>query len=149
MNSSYERSDSVRIGETLVGKGVFAERGYPAHSVIGEISGEIIIDSPNGSSYAIEIDERTQLEPHAPFRFLNHSCQPNCEFDSFDDDIVTGEVAPLYLIALREISTGEELTIDYNWSASSAIPCRCSAPQCRGWIVSIDELHLVECRDRA
>ncbi len=135
--------NSVRIGETPVGKGVFTERSYPANAVIGEITGELVTDCPNGSSYSFEIDDRTQLEPHAPFRYLNHSCEPNCEFDWFEDDGINGDVAPLYLIALRDIWSGEELTIDYNWPASFAVPCHCVAASCRGWIVSFDELELL------
>ena len=58
--------DSVRIGETPVGKGVFTQRSYPAHAFIGEIAGEIVTDRSSGSSYSFEIDDRTQLEPYAP-----------------------------------------------------------------------------------
>ena len=134
----------VRIDETPMGKGVFAKRCYPATAVIGEITGEIIIDCLDGSSYSFEIDDRTQLEPDAPFRYLNHSCQPNCEFDWFEDDSTEGVVAPLYLLALQDIWPGEELTIDYNWPASGAIPCHCLAASCRGWIVSLDELNLLK-----
>ena len=133
----------VRIGETPVGKGVFSKRCYPATAVIGEITGEIVIDCPDGSRYSFEIDDRTQLEPDAPFRYLNHSCEPNCEFDWFADDGMDGDAAPLYLIALHNICPGEELTIDYNWPASGAIPCHCLAASCRGWIVSLDELYLL------
>ncbi len=84
--SRIHRGDSVRIGETPVGKGVFSERSYPLHAIIGEITGKLVTESANGSQYAFEIDDRTQLEPDAPFRYLNHSCEPNCEFDSFEDD---------------------------------------------------------------
>ena len=145
---SVHRDDSVSIGETPVGKGVFSKRSYPVKAVIGEITGDVVRDCPSGSSYSFEIDDRTQLEPHAPFRYLNHSCEPNCEFDWFDDDGMNGDVAPLYLIALRDIWTGEELTIDYNWPAIFAVPCHCAAASCRGWIVSVDELDsLVRTRE--
>ena len=141
--TSIHPSDVVRVGETPVGKGVFAQRGYPVRAVIGEITGKLCTCGPVASSYAFEIDDRTHLEPAPPFRFLNHSCDPNCEFDSCDDGDVDAQPTPLYLIALRDIWPGEELTIDYNWPASGAIPCRCAAASCRGWIVSVDELHLL------
>ena len=146
--TSVYRDGSVTVGDTPVGKGVFSELSYPANAIIGEITGEVVKDSASGAAYSFEIDERTQLEPYAPFRYLNHSCDPNCEFDWFDDDKLNGDVAPLYLIALRDIWPGEELTIDYNWPAISAIPCHCSTASCRGWIVSIDELDsLVRTRE--
>lgn len=147
-NHRIHRGDSVRLGETHVGKGVFTERSYPAGAVIGEITGDVVTDRAHGSSYSFEIDEQTQLEPYAPFRYLNHSCEPNCEFDHFDDDGEYGAGARLYVIALGDILAGAELTIDYNWPARSAIPCRCCAESCRGWIVCLDELEeLTEPRD--
>jgi hypothetical protein len=136
-------NDSVSVGETPMGKGVFAARSFPARAVIGEITGDLVTDGSRDASYAFEMDERTQLDPHEPFRFLNHRCEPNCEFDSFEDAGSNGEFAPLYLIALCDIHPGEELTIDYNWPAGHAIRCHCSAASCRGWIVSLDELHLL------
>jgi SET domain-containing protein len=88
------------------------------------------------------------LEPHAPFRYVNHSCEPNCDFDFFD--LTPAGDSPtqrhVFLLALREIKPGEELTIDYNWSADTAIPCRCEAPTCRGWIVTPDQLATVTAR---
>lgn len=136
-------NDSVSVGETPMGKGVFAVRNFPAGAVIGEISGELVSDGSRDSNYIFEMNEQTVLDPHPPFRFLNHCCEPNCEFDSFEDTGPNGEFAPLYLIALCDIHTGEELTIDYNWPAGHAIRCNCSAASCRGWIVSLDELHLL------
>lgn len=137
--SWVHRGDSVRIGETPVGKGVFAERSYPVDSVIGEITGEVNYES-DGSSYSFEIDENTQLEPYAPYRYLNHSCDPNCEFNY--EEVESG-IPILYVIALREIRSGEELTIDYNWPADAAIPCQCGAHNCRGWIVWEGDLERV------
>jgi len=139
---------SVRVGPTRLGKGVFARRRYPAEAVIGEIEGRIIDDPHYGSDYCMNIDDGRVLEPAAPFRYVNHSCEPNCEFDFFDLRD-TGQTEPerrVFLIALREIKPGEELTIDYNWSAAAAIPCRCHAPSCRGWIVNPDELDALRAR---
>jgi hypothetical protein len=135
--------DAVRVGETPVGKGVFALRSYPAKAVVGEIAGDLVTDGSRNCNYTFEMDEATVLDPYPPFRYLNHCCEPNCEFDSFDETGPNGEHPPLYLIALRDIQPGEELTIDYNWPAENAIVCGCQAASCRGWIVSLDELHLL------
>ena len=83
---SLERE--VRVGDTPVGKGVFAQRDYSANSVIGEITGDLITDASGGSCNSFVVDERTELDPHAPFRFLNHSCEPNCEVIWFDDAVI-------------------------------------------------------------
>lgn len=147
--SRGERDKSVRVGRTRVGKGVFARRRYLAATVIGEIQGDVIDDPDYGSRYCMDIGDGCVLEPHAPFRYVNHSCEPNCEFDFFD--LTPSDDCPaqrhVFLLALREIKPGEELTIDYNWSADTAIPCRCEAPSCRGWIVSPDQLDTVTARE--
>jgi len=142
------RDKSVRIGATHVGKGLFARRRYPADTVIGEIEGHVIEDPHYGSDYCMNIGDGRVLEPMAPFRYVNHSCEPNCEFDFFDlrEAGQTGTHRRVFLIALREIKPGEELTIDYNWPAACAIPCRCRAPSCRGWIVRSDELDTLLAR---
>ena len=138
--------DAVQIRDTHVGKGVFAAQDFPFSAVIGEIEGTIIVDRNYASSYCFDLEDDCQLEPDPPFRYVNHSCDPNCEFDWFfeadSDDVVTTK--RLYLITLREISNGEELTIDYNWPAEGAIRCECNSPLCRGWIVSVDEIDQVE-----
>ena len=133
----------VRIGQTHVGKGVFAQRIFQTNWVIGEIQGELIHDPKYTSEYCFDLEDGCMLEPQPPLRYVNHSCEPNCEFNWFDVTD-TGELESrrrVFLIALREIKPGEELTIDYNWPIESAIPCRCRAPSCRGWIVVPGELE--------
>ncbi|XP_036672163.3 histone-lysine N-methyltransferase ash1 [Drosophila suzukii] len=66
-------------------------------------------------------------------RFVNHSCEPNCEMQKWS---VNG-LSRMVLFAKRAIEQGEELTYDYNFSLfnpSEGQPCRCNTPQCRGVI---------------
>ncbi|RLS76374.1 MAG: hypothetical protein DWI03_09305, partial [Planctomycetota bacterium] len=49
----------------------------------------------------------------------------------------------LWLQTIRPVEPGEEILIDYSWPADAAIPCRCGATSCRGWIVDPAELHLL------
>ncbi|ALC44770.1 ash1 [Drosophila busckii] len=66
-------------------------------------------------------------------RFVNHSCEPNCEMQKWS---VNG-LSRMVLFAKRAIESGEELTYDYNFSLfnpSEGQPCRCNMPQCRGVI---------------
>jgi hypothetical protein len=91
----------------------------------------------------MELPSGMVLEPAAPLRFLNHSCDPNCElFYWFDEDGSLQEDR-LWLQTIRSINAGDELLIDYCWPADAAIQCRCGVPGCRGWIVDPEELHLL------
>ena len=133
----------IRVGETHVGRGVFARRRIPGGAVLGEILGEILDDHPEDSSYVMELPSGNLLEPAAPLRFVNHSCDPNCElFYWFDEDQAAQEDR-LWLQTIRPIEPGDELLIDYCWPADAAITCRCGAGNCRGWIVDPAELHLM------
>lgn len=133
----------LEIRETHVGKGVFAKRPFLMDQLVGTIDGQRVDDPSYGSPYCFDLENGTVLEPAAPFRFVNHSCEPNCEIDLFDDDTPTGDGhhRSLILMACREIQAGEELTIDYNWDATNAIRCLCGAENCRGWIVAPEELE--------
>ncbi|MFM8633535.1 MAG: SET domain-containing protein [Planctomycetia bacterium] len=137
----------VKVGQTHVGRGVFARRWLAPGIVIGEIRGEVMDDHPEDSQYCMELRSGRLLEPGSPFRFVNHSCDPNCEIFYWDDDDPRQEDR-LWLQTIRPIEPGEELLIDYCWPADAAIPCRCGAPNCRGWVVDPQELHLLEAMNR-
>ena len=66
--------------------------------------------------------------------FINHSCDPNCETEDDNDHI--------YVVAIRDIAAGEELTYEYNLydSEDEEGDCHCGAPQCRGTMFSDLEL---------
>lgn len=67
-------------------------------------------------------------------RFVNHSCEPNC---SMKKVFVKGEPR-MALFALREVTTGEELTYDYNFHTFSQVnrqKCHCGAKDCRGFLM--------------
>ena len=62
-------------------------------------------------------------------RYINHSCDPNCTVE------YTTET--LWIVALRHIQVGEELSCNYGYDAREydKFPCRCGAPICCGYIV--------------
>ncbi len=135
-NGSWE--SKIFIEETRVGKGVFANRHFKTDAIIGEVTGELIHDAEYTSSYCIDMGDDIALEPAPPFRFLNHSCDPNCELFVYDDDLFK-----LLVVSLRPIRRHEELTIDYGWPAEVAIPCQCGSDVCRGWVVDPEDLPLL------
>jgi uncharacterized protein len=69
-------------------------------------------------------------------RFINHSCEPNC--DAVIDD------GRIFIEAIRDIAAGEELAYDYAYvlaerhtpAAKRRYPCDCGTPTCRGTILA-------------
>lgn len=136
------KRNSIRVGQVPYGRGVFAARRIRKEAVIGRVTGRVIDDPDYTSDYCIDLGGPLSLEPAAPFRYLNHCCDPNCELYILEDatEKGNGSVPQIVLAALRNIQPGVELTIDYSWPADGAVPCACQSPGCRGWIVAADEL---------
>jgi uncharacterized protein len=65
-----------------------------------------------------------------PARFLNHSCEPNCDADLEDGHI--------WIIARRTILAGTEITFNYGYDLEDykLHPCLCHTPGCVGYIVA-------------
>jgi SET domain-containing protein len=143
VNPSKSYSDKFSVRKTPKGKGVFARKKFRKNQTIGELIGKILVDAEYDSRHCIELSDTHVLEPVAPLRFLNHSCQPNCEIFSLEPDEAGDESHRVFLAALRTIQPEEELTIDYAWPADAAIPCLCRADNCRGWIVDLAELKRI------
>lgn len=142
-----ESLESVRIGQATYGKGVYARRRFKKRAIVGEVTGEVIEIKGYDSNYCIDLGGDRRLEPIAPFRFINHSCTPNCRFLWYEPENPADPLPDsVWVETLRVIEPGEELTIDYGWPADSAIRCGCRSPRCRGWIVDPAELVLLETR---
>ena len=139
----YTKED-VCVNPSRHGLGVFALRSFAIGDFIGPIQGEIMEDPAYGSEYAMDLGDRA-LEPAAPFRFLNHSCLPNCALAIYDeqDEDGTPRGSSVWLEILSEVAPGEQMTIDYAWPADEAISCQCGAASCRGWIVAEEDLDKV------
>ena len=139
------REQGVRVGPATFGLGVFSLRSFSAQEVVGPIEGDIFDGDEYESDYCMALGENSALEPNAPFRFLNHSCQPNCSFLEYEIEYDDGtEGSELWLAVEADIEPGEQMTIDYGWPAESAVPCGCGSPECRKWIVAADELGQVD-----
>lgn len=132
----------VRVGEVPYGRGVFATRSFCRGELVGVIHGDIIDDEDYSSDYCMDLGGTLSLEPRAPFRYVNHSCEPNSQLFIVPPER-PGEDPVLILEATRTIPPGQELTIDYAWPAEYAVPCQCQSARCRGWIVARDEQHLI------
>ena len=139
------RTESVEVRMTPVGKGVFALEQFEVCESVGVMEGDLVTGAQACSEYAVEMGDEQSLLPHEPFRYLNHSCDPNCQLiDWEDEDGTSTEEGRLDVVVRRTILPGEEITIDYAWPADAAIECQCGSEHCRGWIVDIDELDALQ-----
>jgi SET domain-containing protein len=95
------------------------------------------------NAYIFTLDEDYDIDGSVewnPARFLNHSCEPNCE---------SGMVRlRIWLYARRTIKVGEELTYNYGHGLSDYQdrPCHCGASTCVGYRVA--EKHFAKIRKR-
>jgi len=130
--ASFKRS-------SIHGTGGFARREIPSGARVLEYVGEKIDKRESlrrceaDNEYIFTLDDRTDIDGNVawnPARFLNHSCAPNCEAE-----LAEGRI---WIVALRLIRAGEELTFNYGFDLEDYrnYPCRCGAVNCAGFIVA-------------
>ena len=130
-------ADGLAIGKSLInGKGCFATRHFPRGRKIAEYTGERISGreakrrAHRAKLRICDIDGRWSIDGSRGgngTHYINHSCEPN----SFMK-ILYGHIQ---FYALRDISPGEEITIDYESTLhSDSKRCYCGAKTCRGTI---------------
>ena len=136
--------DTIKLGDTPYGLGVFASKKIKGGMPVGKIEGEFHPDKKYDSEYCMSFNDGA-LEPEEPYRFVNHSCDPNCELvELVVADQNSGKIFhELWIYALTDIKRGEQLTLDYAWPYTDAIECQCGSPKCRGWIVAANEVEKV------
>jgi len=128
------------------GLGAFALRRIRKGTRIIEYQGERVShpeadrryeskDANDAHTFLFIVDSKTVIDAGVggnDARFLNHSCNPNCE------SVI--ESRRVFIEALRTIEPGEEMTYDYQIQREDDDPpdideifaCRCGFPQCRG-----------------
>ena len=132
--------NNIRIAPSLVhGQGGFATRLIPQNERIVEYDGiritkeESLRRCQEHNWFIFALDESYDLDGNVdwnPARFLNHSCAPNGE--------AVNEDGRVWIIALRDIAAGEEITFNYGYDLIDyeEHPCRCGTPECVGFIVA-------------
>lgn len=116
----------VRIGGSRVeGFGLFSGQKIEKGKIVLPILGllyRISKSKINYPKYSFPVNDDIALEPANEAGFLNHSCEPNLYVN---DDWV--------LVALRDISSDEELTIDYGTADyfDYGFECACKSAGCR------------------
>ncbi len=97
--------------------------------------------SGEGLVYIFELDDKYDIDGRLgknPARYMNHSCDGNCEAINYDGEI--------WIVARRDIKKGEELVYDYGYDMEHFLdhPCQCGADNCIGYIVREDQRRKVE-----
>lgn len=133
------------------GNGVFARRRIAAGERIIEYKGERIAwaeavrrtkekAGPVNHTFFFSLADGRVIDGGSrgnAARFINHSCEPNCEAMEHDDGRV-------YIYSLRDIGRGEELSHNYaliyderhTAAIKRAFTCHCGAPSCSGTMLA-------------
>lgn len=99
------------VRRSRTGRGVFAGAPIPKGACIIEYKGKPVSKKDmeeNAGKYYFWTSRSSMIDGNIKgnvARFINHSCAPNCEADLYKRRI--------FIIALKNIQTGEELTYDY------------------------------------
>ncbi|CDS42350.1 mixed lineage leukemia protein mll [Echinococcus multilocularis] len=126
-------------------RGLFALCSFRPEELICEYTGELIrniicerreaeYQASGVDCYFFRIDndwviDATYAGNYA--RFINHSCQPNCDAKT----ITMGDSSHIVIIAKRRILPGEELTYDYRFpKEAEKLLCNCGRIGCRKYL---------------
>ncbi|KAK3068333.1 hypothetical protein LTR53_014182 [Teratosphaeriaceae sp. CCFEE 6253] len=128
------------------GFGVRSCRTWAPGEIIMEYTGEIVSEGEcqrrmredykdKQCYYLMELERGLIIDgtKGSMARFINHSCEPNCEVRMVK---VNGTPRMGVFAGERGVATGEELTYDYNFDnfGESQQKCFCGAPTCRGYL---------------
>ena len=153
MGQKPTTSKYIEVRESEIhGTGVFARIQVPKGKKVIEYIGEKITkkeserrsitlieknqgSETDGAVYIFEVNKRHDIDGNIPentARFINHSCDPNCE-----PDVIRNRV---WLISTRKIKKGEELSYNYGFDLEDyeEHKCKCGAKKCVGYITDED-----------
>ncbi|XP_075157141.1 putative histone-lysine N-methyltransferase set-23 [Haematobia irritans] len=162
----------IAYSKTYQSYGVFTLKDIPHGAFICEYAGEILThkeaaerisnnESQKKMNYILCLKEqeknaallnvhglelRTIVDPSKKGnigRYLNHSCEPNCQIYSVRIDCPIPKIA---IFSNRDIKTGEELCFHYNGGTKRSstsdieklIPCLCNAKNCEKFLPNLE-----------
>lgn len=123
------------------GMGGFARVDIPAGARVIEYVGRKVTKAESlalceaNNQYIFALDDEYDLDGNVdwnPARLVNHSCDPNCE--------ATVEDGRVWIVAVRDIRVGEEITFNYGYDLEDyrEYPCCCGARGCVGYMLAED-----------
>ena len=91
-----------------------------------------------GSVYIFELNKKYDIDGSPSYnkaRYINHSCDPNCEVDIIKNEI--------WIISIKDIKKSSELNYDYGYPFDkddfNDHKCKCGSNKCIGYIISQDD----------
>ena len=124
------------------GRGLYATRDIKEGTRIIDYVGKLITKKQTEESakfananpiYLFNINKRYDLDGDVSWntaRLINHSCSNNCDYN--------GSGLKLWVVAIKDIKKGNELTCDYGFSYDENFKdfiCKCGSKNCCGYIV--------------
>lgn len=117
--------------------GLFATIPIKANSIICHFSAADTLEYPN--RYTLQVSENRHIILNPLYlEYINHSCDPNCYFDTTNN----------LLVSLRPIEKGDELRFFYpstEWIMEEPFDCQCRTAKCLGQIkgaIALSELEI-------
>jgi uncharacterized protein len=141
------RAVQIEVRESGVhGRGVYTMQFVPKGRRIIEYTGERVSweaapdDDNDPHTFNFGLDNGAVINPEVggnDARWINHSCNPNCEAIEEDDRV--------FIYAMRHIQAGEELLYDYRMQIDEPITdavkkkfaCHCGASNCRDTMLEL------------
>ncbi len=116
----------IRFDAITGSRSLFSKKAFQKNEVIIEFMAKEVHSQPN--YLTVQIDENVHIEllPEC-LECCNHSCDPNCFFDT----------TRMHFVTLRAIAPGEEFTFFYpsaEWDMDQPFECHCGSSQCLGVI---------------
>ena len=146
--SSLRMSKPLLVRQSPVhGTGLFATRQISEGERLIEYQGKRIEwkameDTGSGHTFLMGLSDGRVIDGGirgSRARYLNHSCDPNCEIYETDGRV--------FVYSRRAVGAGEELTLDYQLQVDGRITasvrrryaCRCESPKCRKTMLWLPE----------
>ena len=91
----------------------------------------------NGMGYVFELNKKYDIDGGVArnyARFINHSCDPNCEVEITNNEI--------WISSIKRIKKGAELYYNYGYPFETDYEehiCKCGSKKCVGYILSDDD----------
>ncbi len=135
----------VIVKEARNGSGVFSTKKFAPNEMILEVRGVLItgevdekIDERTRSN-SFRFNENYYMSPAGEIAdFINHSCTPNAKVEK--------ERNKLYILAIQNIESNQEITFDYSTVIASddewTMECNCGSTKCRRVIGRFVDLPL-------